>query len=153
MEGRQSLDEQIHCPWNWGSPPVKVEMWILLKTLSLLLSRSFKATAVVSAHQVANACVLKWGSLPVMAIYINHVDRDNDHQPKDLGVPLGYPISKRESHIWHIRKGLVQKMPARLSSQAHADQSLSWLTTLSLLGLTVGLLKSSQYSEATPILL
>ena len=44
-------------------------------------------------------------------------------------------------------------MPARLSSQAHADQSLSWLTTLSLLGLTVGLLKSSQYSEAIPILL
>ena len=53
---------------------------------------------MVSVHQVAKACVLKWGSLPVMAI-LNHVDRDNDHQPKDLGVPLGYPISKRESHI------------------------------------------------------
>ena len=145
MEGRQSLDEQIHCPWNWGSPPVKVEMRILLKTLSLLLSRSFKATAV-SVHQVANACVLKWGSLPVMAV-LNHVDRDHDHQPIDLRVPLGYPISKRESHIWHIRKGLVQKMPARLSSQAHADQSLSRLTTLSSLGLTVG-----RTSQIFPIL-
>ena len=49
-------------------------------------------------------------------------------------------------------------MPARLSSQAHADQSLSWLTTLSLLGLTVGLLKSShtlkrpQFYSSTPSL-
>ena len=53
---------------------------------------------MVSVHQVANACVLKWGSLPVMAM-LNHVDRDYDHQPIDLGVPLGYPISKRESHV------------------------------------------------------
>ena len=53
---------------------------------------------MVSVHQVANACVLKWESLPVMAI-LNHVDRDNDHQPKDLGVPLGYLREKAMSDI------------------------------------------------------
>ena len=61
MEGRQSLDEQIHCPWNWGSPPVKVDLWIFFKTLSLMPRSS------------RHSCGMKMGiSASAMAI-LNHV--------------------------------------------------------------------------------